>query len=151
MYSRLTMWRLENIAIKILGCYVAFGFVFMEVFYMGVWCRPLHLYWAVPTPNKQCNAATNHLITNAAFNLSSDAILLGIALPMFIRSKLPRQQKVALVCVFGLGLFVILCAILNKYYSFREPFGSLWTFWVRKNSTRPLPRRIPANLHTVCS
>ena len=131
MYFRLTMGRLENIAIKLLACYVAFGFVFMEIFYLGVWCRPFHNYWAVPTPNEQCNAATNHLITNAVFNLSSDSILLCLTLPMFIRSKLPKRKKVALVCVFGLGLFVILCAILNKYYSFTEPFGDYWTFWVR--------------------
>lgn len=86
---------------------------------------------AVPTPNEQCNAATNHLITNAVFNLSSDVILLAIALPMFIRSRLPKQKKIALVCVFGLGIFVILCSILNKYYSFTQPFGNMWTFWVR--------------------
>lgn len=85
---------------------------------------------AVPTPNKQCNTAMNHLITNAVFNLSSDTILLIIALPMFIRSRLPARKKIALVCVFGLGVFVILCAILNKYYSFTDPFGSEWTFWV---------------------
>ena len=84
----------------------------------------------MPTPNEQCNTATNHLITNAFFNLTSDIILLSIALPMFIRSRLPMRKKIALVCVFGLGLFVILCAILNKYYSFTEPFGSMWTFWV---------------------
>lgn len=65
MYLRLTTLRKENLAIKILAGYIAFGFVFMEVFYFGVWCRPFHNYWAVPTPNVQCDAATDHLITNA--------------------------------------------------------------------------------------
>lgn len=99
---------------------------------------------AVPTPNEQCNAATNHLITNAVFNLSSDTILLSIALPMFIRSKLPPRKKIALVLVFGLGIFVILAAILNKYYSFTEPFGNMWTYWyVRESSTALLVANLP--------
>ncbi|KAL1305133.1 hypothetical protein AAFC00_002058 [Neodothiora populina] len=144
MYSRLTIGRMENIAIKILAAYVAFGFVFMEIFYFGVWCRPFKAYFEVPTPSEQCNAAINHLITNAVFNLSSDAILLIIALPMFIRSRFPLRKKIALVSVFGLGLFVILCAILNKYYSFTQPFGSLWTFWyVRESSTALLVTNLP--------
>lgn len=45
MYARLTVGRVENIAIKVLAGYVAFGFVFMEIFYFGVWCRPFHDYW----------------------------------------------------------------------------------------------------------
>ncbi|KAF1345409.1 hypothetical protein BDV97DRAFT_47480 [Delphinella strobiligena] len=144
MYARLTVGRTENVAIKCLAAYVAFGLVFMEIFYFGVWCRPFHNYWAVPTPNKQCNTAINHLITNAVFNVSSDTILLIIALPMFIRSRLPARKKIALICVFGLGVFVILCAILNKYYSFTDPFGSEWTFWyVRESSTALLTANLP--------
>jgi len=46
-------------------------------------------YWQVPTNSVQCDAATNHLITNAVFNLSSDCIMIAIALPMFLRLQLP--------------------------------------------------------------
>lgn len=45
MYSRLTIRRAENLAIKALGVYTAFTFVFMEIFYFGVWCRPFPEYW----------------------------------------------------------------------------------------------------------
>lgn len=98
----------------------------------------------MPTPNIQCSAAIDHLITNAVFNISSDVILLAIALPMFIRSRIPTRKKIALVGVFGLGVFVILCAILNKYYSFTQPFGSQWTFWyTRESSTSLLVANLP--------
>ncbi|KAK4988687.1 hypothetical protein LTR50_003766 [Elasticomyces elasticus] len=143
-YSRLTVGRREHFAVKILAGYVAFSFVFMEIFYLGIWCRPFTEYWAVPTLNIQCSAAINHLITNAVFNLSSDVILLSIALPMFVRSKLPTRKKVALICIFGLGFFVLVAAVLNKYYSFTEPFGDAWTFWyVRESSTAVLVANVP--------
>ncbi|KAF2141295.1 uncharacterized protein K452DRAFT_351434 [Aplosporella prunicola CBS 121167] len=144
MYYRLTIALKENIVVKVLSVYVAFGFIFMELFYFGVWCRPFRNYWAVPTPNVQCNAATNHLITNAVFNISSDLFLLILALQMIVRSSLPIMRKLILCFIFGLGIFVILAAILNKYYSFTNPFGRAWTFWyVRESSTSLLVANLP--------
>jgi len=55
----------------------------------------------------QCDAATNHLITNAVFNFSSDIAMLGIGLSMFIRSRLPWKRKVILCGIFSLGVFVV--------------------------------------------
>ena len=99
---------------------------------------------AVPTPNIQCSAAINHLITNAIFNLSSDVILLIIALPMFIKTQMPVRKKAALCGVFGLGIFVMIAAILNKYYSFTNPFGSQWIYWYcRESSTSLLVTNLP--------
>lgn len=144
MYLRLTTMRTEHILIWCLIGYVAFSFVFMEIFYFAVWCRPFTNYWAVPTPNPQCNAATNHLITNAVFNLSSDCIMLAIGLPMFLRMRLPWKKKLPLIGIFSLGIFVILAAVLNKVYSFSEPFGAMWTYWyVRESSTALLVANLP--------
>ena len=92
----------------------------------------------------QCNTALNHLICNAVFNLTSDVILLVIALPMFIKTQMPIKKKAALCGVFGLGIFVIIAAILNKYYSFTNPFGSQWIYWYcREVSTSLLVANLP--------
>lgn len=41
-------------------------------------------------------------------------------------------------------MFQILSAVLNKFYSFTEPFGSAWVFWyVRESSTAILTANIP--------
>lgn len=103
-----------------------------------------HSHRAVPTDNEQCSAATHHLITNAVFNISTDVLILCVALPMFIKTQLPLRKKVAIVGIFSLGSFVILCAILNKFYSFTQPFGSEWTYWyVRESSTAILTANAP--------
>jgi len=135
LYRRLTVGTWERLAIKILFFYVGISWVVMEILYFGVWCRPFTMYWAVPSTT-QCTAATNHLITNAVFNISSDTMILAVALPMFIKTRLPLRKKIAIVGIFSLGTFVIICAILNKVYSFNQPFGLQWTFWyVRESST----------------
>lgn len=144
LYMRLTTFWKENIAIKILAGYVGVSFVVMDILYFGVWCRPFHDYWAVPTPNPQCDAATNHLITNAVFNLSSDCAMLAIGLPMFLRMTLPWNKKIPLIGIFSLGIFTILSAILNKWYSFTQPFGGQWTYWyTRESSTAMLVANLP--------
>lgn len=95
-------------------------------------------------PAEQCSTAQNHLITNAVFNLTSDIVMLGMALQMLIRSRLPARRKVILCGIFGLGIFVILSAVLNKYYSFSNPYGSMWTYWyVRESSTAIIVANLP--------
>lgn len=146
LYYRLTRMvnTKENLAIKLLAVYVAFGFILMEILYFAVWCRPFHDYWAIPAPSSQCDTLIDHRITNAVFNISSDIIMLCIALPMFIRSMLPLKRKLILCCIFSLGIFVILAALLNKYYSFVTPYQPTWIYWyVRESSTAILVANLP--------
>ncbi|KAH7114579.1 hypothetical protein B0J13DRAFT_573564 [Dactylonectria estremocensis] len=144
MYNRLTMSLNQNLAVKIVAGYVVVGFVVMEILYLGVWCRPFDQYWAVPPENTQCSAATNHLITNAVLNISSDIMIILIPMPIFLQSQLPVKRKAVFCGVFGLGAFTIMSAILNKFYSFNEPFGSNWTFWyVRESSTAMITANLP--------
>lgn len=147
MYYRLTRTALhnENLAIKLLSAYVALGFVVMEILYFTAWCRPISEYWAVPEPSSsQCNALINHRITKAVFNLSSDIIMLIIALQMLIRSQLPLKRKLILCGIFSLGIFVIIASMLNSYYSFKNPYRQTWIFWyVRESSTAILVANLP--------
>ncbi|KAM5363825.1 hypothetical protein ACJZ2D_011801 [Fusarium nematophilum] len=144
MYNRLTMSLKQNLAVKVVGGYVTVGLIVMEILYLGVWCRPFTEYWAVPPDNTQCSAATNHLITNAVLNISSDIMIILIPMPIFLKSQLPLKRKLVLCAVFALGAFTILSAILNKFYSFNEPFGSNWTFWyIRESSTALITANLP--------
>jgi len=70
--------------------------------------------------------------------------MLAIAFSLFARSHLPWNRKAILCGIFSLGIFVILAAILNKYYSFTHPFGTQWTYWyVRESSTAILVSNLP--------
>ena len=69
--------------------------------------------------------------------------MLIVVLPIFLRMKLPLRKKIPLIGVFSLGIFTIVAAILNKVYSFSDPFGSLWTYWYTRESSTAL---IVANL-----
>jgi hypothetical protein len=112
--------------VTIVGAYVIFGYCVMEILFFGVWCRPFHNYWSVPAANPQCSTYHDHLVVNTVFNISSDLMMLCIPLPILIRAKLPMQKKLILCVVFSMGIFVIICAVLSKYYSFSLPYGVDW-------------------------
>ncbi|KAE9362564.1 hypothetical protein N431DRAFT_358461 [Stipitochalara longipes BDJ] len=144
MYNKLTFGLKQQLAVKIVGGYVVLNWIVMESLYFGVWCRPFPQYWAVPVANEQCSAAIHHLITNAVFNISSDIMMLCIPLPLLITSQLPRTRKLILCTLFSLGVFVIMCAVINKYYSFAHPFSPMWEFWyIREASTAVLVANMP--------
>jgi hypothetical protein len=89
-------------------------------------------------------------------------MIICIPMPVFLAVKLPMKRKAILVGVFALGIFTVCCdflthtsnlftdtmqilsAILNKYYSFNQPFGNAWTFWyIRESSTAIITANLP--------
>ncbi|KAH7345831.1 hypothetical protein BKA66DRAFT_564052 [Pyrenochaeta sp. MPI-SDFR-AT-0127] len=144
MYNRMTLLLPQHKIVTGAAIYVALGFVVMEILYLGVWCRPFSQYWAVPPNSTQCSAATNHLITNAVLNISSDLIIICIPMPLLFKVKLPKKNKAILLGIFLIGTFTIVAAVLNKYYSFTHPFGTEWTIWyLRESYTAILCANLP--------
>ncbi|KAI8940167.1 hypothetical protein NX059_003874 [Plenodomus lindquistii] len=144
MYNRMTIVLPQHKIVIVTSIYVGVAFVVMEILYFGVWCRPFNQYWAVPPNSSQCSAATNHLITNAVFNISSDLIIISIPLPLLFKVRLPKKNKTILFVIFLIGAFTIVAAALNKYYSFTHPFGTEWTIWyIRESYTAMLCANLP--------
>jgi hypothetical protein len=97
----------QHKVVLVVAGYVAISFVVMEILYLGVWCRPFTEYWAVPPKTTQCSAATNHLITNAVLNISSDLMIIAIPFPLLFKVKLPKKNKAILLGVFLIGTFTV--------------------------------------------
>lgn len=62
----------------------------------------------------QCSAATNHLITNAVLNISSDIMIILIPMPVFLQSRLAMKKKLILIGVFLLGGFTVRRTIASR-------------------------------------
>ena len=71
--------------------------------------------------------------------------MLLIPLPMLIRARLPLKRKIILCGVFSLGILVILCSILNRYYNFTSGYGSLiyLNWYAGEASTAVMVANIP--------
>jgi hypothetical protein len=65
----------------------------------------------------QCWSYYNFEIVEGTFNISADLAVLLVAIPLLMKLRIPIQQKIILVSVFGMGIFAIAAAILTKVYS----------------------------------
>ncbi|KAI9758089.1 MAG: hypothetical protein M1815_004976 [Lichina confinis] len=112
-------WVLANV-IKLTFFWVAAGFVGTQVA-LFVNCRPFAEYWAVPTQKTQCWSYFNYQIVEAVFNISSDILVLAIAIPILFKLQVPVLQRAILLGIFGMGIFIIAAAILTKLFSLYPP------------------------------
>lgn len=136
MYWRMTRSLKIHIYVQILAAYAAIGLIVIEITYYGVYCRPFSQYWAMPVENEQCATYRNYSITQAVFNISSDAAMLVVPIPVLAKAQLNRRKTLLLGCVMSLGLFVIVAAILNKYFNFSAPLNTIYMVWyIREAST----------------
>ncbi|EXK24446.1 hypothetical protein FOMG_18821 [Fusarium oxysporum f. sp. melonis 26406] len=76
--------------------------------------------------------------------MSSDIMIILLPIPLFLWSNTTTRIKVTLCCIYAVGIFTIVSAFLNKYYSFTDPYGPNWTFWyIRESSTSLIVANLP--------
>ncbi|KAL5359071.1 hypothetical protein BJX96DRAFT_147722 [Aspergillus floccosus] len=115
IYARITEGLKQRKWVNYLAIYVACGFVAVELSLFLI-CRPLSNYWAVPTPDYQCSSYQYYEIVQGCISISADIFMLLIGMPLLVQVRVPLKQKMILVLLFGMGIFVIVAAILNKVY-----------------------------------
>ncbi|KAB8223273.1 hypothetical protein BDV33DRAFT_228723 [Aspergillus novoparasiticus] len=144
LYSTMTSGLSQHRVVKLIGAFCALSFVLVEILFFAAWCHPFSAYWSVPPKNIQCSVYRNHLILVLALNIATDVMIMCIPLPLLIKAKLSLTKKITLCAVFSLGIFVILCSILSKYYSISNPYGDRWLDWyVREAATAIVVANIP--------
>lgn len=70
---------------------------------------------------EQCWSYYNYEIVEGCFNVSADLALLIVGLPLLFKTRIPVQQKMILLIIFGMGMFVIAAALLCKVYGLYAP------------------------------
>ncbi|KAL4868997.1 hypothetical protein BDV12DRAFT_90318 [Aspergillus spectabilis] len=93
----------------------------------GCWITVSSLYGVFPANNPQCATYQHYSITQADFDLSSDAWMLAILIPLLRGTQ---------ISVRFLGVFVMIAVILNKYFNFASPQTTVYQLWyIREAST----------------
>ncbi|KAJ5614727.1 hypothetical protein N7528_008381 [Penicillium herquei] len=115
IYARITEGLRQRKWINYIAVYVALGFIATELSLFLI-CRPLPNYWAVPTSDYQCQSYQYYEIVQGSLSISADVFMLLVAIPMLVQVRVPLKQKMILLLLFGMGVFVIVAAILNKVY-----------------------------------
>ncbi|KAK0109306.1 hypothetical protein ONS96_003125 [Cadophora gregata f. sp. sojae] len=120
-------------------CYAMLGLVLSYM--IATWfatifqCTPIPRAWDKSIPGT-CIDITVNWYANAGFSIATDVIILVLPMPILHKSRLPSNQKRALMFVFALGAFVVVTSIFRMQtldFSTKTPdvtydiLSSLWT------------------------
>jgi len=97
-------------------------------------CRPIQRAW-MDGPKDQCIALLSFFVFNGAVAVMTDLIVLGLPLPLVWGLQLPMSQKLSLIPVFGIGIFIVTVSSLRLHALIVTPSidptydleGTLWT------------------------
>ncbi|KAB5585241.1 hypothetical protein GE09DRAFT_1048395 [Coniochaeta sp. 2T2.1] len=145
MYTRLTLGLTTQKLVRWLGVYVFCGWVASQMAFFTA-CTPFENYWAMPLPEgrEQCATLSHYSIVQAVFNISSDAAMLSVPLPLIFRTTMPVKQKVVLSVIFGMGMFVIIAALLTKVFNLSDVWDPRYMLWyVREASVAVYVSNLP--------
>ncbi|RDW58208.1 hypothetical protein BP6252_13619 [Coleophoma cylindrospora] len=122
-------------SIKFVAIYCALGFIVCIVCFYGVFCTPFSEFFAVNPTNEQCYLLTHYFIVQMVFNVSSDLMIFLIPMIMLFTSLMELRQKLLLLPIFSLGVFIILAAILTKYITISNPATTAWELWYAREAS----------------
>ncbi|KAI4174843.1 MAG: hypothetical protein LQ346_008174 [Caloplaca aetnensis] len=123
IYRRLTQGLKQLKIVNYVAIYVGLGFVGTQIA-LFTNCRPFSGYWSVPAVTTQCWSYFNYEVVEGCFNITADLCLLFVGLPLLFKARVPLQQKLILMTIFGMGIFVITAAVLCKIYGLYAPLIS---------------------------
>ena len=70
--------------------------------------------------------------------------MLFVPLPLVLKRHLPWRQKVGLVLVFSMGLFVIIAALLTKIFNLTDVWNPVYMLWyIRESSVAVFVSNLP--------
>ncbi|KAK1600085.1 uncharacterized protein LY79DRAFT_6038 [Colletotrichum navitas] len=129
LYDRLALFGHYHNTLIFVATYTGLAYLAVIVALYGGWCRPFSDYMELNPRNVQCLTWTNYNILQITMNLSTDLILLLIPVTLISQLKMRIGKKLLLICLFSMGVFVMLCATLMKVTVFTNPTNPVWFLW----------------------
>ncbi|KAL1960120.1 hypothetical protein VTO42DRAFT_292 [Malbranchea cinnamomea] len=122
-YHRLTLGLFQQKMVRITAVACALTYVVVIVVILAH-CRPIHKNWQVnPNPGEKCTLDVENYITIAVTNLSTDAALVCIPLPLLRKVKIPLYRKIVIGILLCSGVFVMVATLLRCILSLKDVEG----------------------------
>ncbi|KAK0609242.1 hypothetical protein B0T14DRAFT_601099 [Immersiella caudata] len=119
--------------VYIIAIIVVGGWALSQTFVGIFTCTPINGFWD-KTIESKCIPNIPQWYINAAGNIITDVAVFCLPLPAIWKLQLPKQQKIILIGVFGLGFFTVIVSVIRiRYLKLFEDFpwenvtSSLWS------------------------
>lgn len=104
-------------------------FVFVQIFQ----CYPLHYIWTgwhLQYYSKYCVNVHQMTYAAAGFSIFQDVLIIVVPLPTLFKLKLNRKQKIGIIIMFSLGIFITVTSGLRLKYimQFGHSVNPTWDY-----------------------
>ncbi|USW54148.1 hypothetical protein Slin15195_G074670 [Septoria linicola] len=112
-FGRLTFGLTQERYVKALG--VTCGITYLAMLLtITTSCHPIHLNWQVrPKPPEHCELRIQNFYVCTVLNVTTDAALLAVPLPLLWKLRVPLRKKITLGLLLSSGIFIITAAIVR--------------------------------------
>ncbi|KAI5777963.1 hypothetical protein EDC01DRAFT_732086 [Geopyxis carbonaria] len=93
-------------------------------------CVPFQNNWKIrPDPGSKCTDGLYYLWIVGILNIVTDMCLIILPIPILISLRVSTSRKILLLCLFCLGIFVVVATILRIYFTIAAGDIASMTFW----------------------
>ncbi|KAJ5289104.1 hypothetical protein N7478_002134 [Penicillium angulare] len=138
----------------LLATYITMGCLIIAGLWMVisgfVFCIPIHDFWTLDRSihKKNCLPEGPVWYSNAAMQILSDIVIMVLPLPPVLKLQLPRKQKVGIILVFCVGIFVIATSSARVYQLSHMIDGHDLT---KTNSEAAVWSSLETNISIICA
>lgn len=102
LYKRLSGLKWFNACVyTIMGIVISYSISI--IFALIFPCQPIAKNWDLSITSGKCIDKAGIYLATAAINVITDFLILTIPIPMVVKLKMPKWQKIGLVCMFTVG------------------------------------------------
>ncbi|KAH6980524.1 hypothetical protein EDB80DRAFT_826001 [Ilyonectria destructans] len=119
------------------------------IFLVVIWtqCAPMKAYWLVGHP-QHCSPEGPPALAQAIATVITDVVVVVLPLPIVLKLRLPRHQRVMLALLFSGGLIVVVAGCQRAYWSYyviEKTYDVTWEGFYLWTWTA-----VEANLGVIC-
>ncbi|KAL4807780.1 hypothetical protein BDV18DRAFT_107973 [Aspergillus unguis] len=96
-------------------------------------CLPIHAYWDIePQYPHHCLNDGAIVFSASTINIFTDVITTILPMPLIWKLKMPTRQRIAVMCIFGLGIIVDVAGAVRTYYVWQSlivSYDETWEGW----------------------
>ncbi|CEL07392.1 hypothetical protein ASPCAL10549 [Aspergillus calidoustus] len=136
LYLRLFTTRVYRVLLWVLLVLIVCSGLWMVIGTLLI-CIPVQAFWDPSMPHT-CISREVVWFLNAALQIAGDLILVILPMPQLVRLRIPRRQKVCVMFIFALGLFVCATSAVRLHtlvlltratdYSRLNGIVAIWSF-----------------------
>ncbi|KAF3764202.1 hypothetical protein M406DRAFT_239001, partial [Cryphonectria parasitica EP155] len=110
-------------------------------------CRPFTKFWQIfPDPGTMCQAAISPILVSVFLvcNILTDVYLISIPVPVLLKARLKKSQKISLISLFSCNILITGIAILRAIVMLKNPMVNGDGMWaVREAFVALITTNIP--------